>query len=127
MRKRKTEDLRAWHDYFAMLQVYEKRGMLELADNGREAFVTLPALHAMTEGDDPAAQLAGPVRDTAWRIRAFSDYRNAFRGLATDAPFALHVVRADAPHDALYTMLLTRRRRWWKPWVLSDAVEYIYY
>lgn len=42
-------------------------------------------------------------------------------------PFALHVVKSERPHDLLYTVLLTRKRRWFWPFVRITSYDVIDY
>lgn len=151
----KTTNLQPWLDYFEMLQQYERQGLLEVKPETHEAFITQPALHAMSEGDDPQQQLRdGSVENTVRRLRAYAACLSAHKqGLSTynpdiyedpEAPmpppipgkvlyaylkqvFAVHVVKPDAPHDLLYTILLDRRRRWWMPWKIADSFDVIRY
>lgn len=41
--------------------------------------------------------------------------------------FAIHVVKDTQPHDLLYTILLSYRRRWWSLWKKSPHYEIINY
>jgi hypothetical protein len=106
-RKNKHEDLQPWLDCFRMFQTYEQHGMLEIQSGKNEAYVTQPALHAMSEGDDPQEQLAnGAVTDTVRRIRAYALWRGD--GILQQS-FAVHVVKDTEPHDLIYTVLLSPR------------------
>ncbi|MBQ8713081.1 MAG: hypothetical protein IJ551_09740 [Prevotella sp.] len=151
---KKHNDLQPWLDYFQMLRTYEQKGLLEVQPEKGEAYVTQPALHALSDGDDPAEQLrSGAVADTLRRIRTYCAYRQAHaRGLQdfdprtanspdqplppvpTDAlqailarPFALHVVKDEPPHDLLYTLLLTPTRSWRTAWRRKEKIEVIDY
>ena len=42
-------------------------------------------------------------------------------------PFALHVVKSERPHDLLYTILLTRKRRWFWPFTSITCYEVVDY
>ena len=121
-------DIQPWLDYFFMLRTYEKKGFLEVYTEKHEAYVTLSSLHAMSDGHDPQQQLqSGAVADTARRIRTYAAWRGQQGVTFLRAPFVLHVVKDQESHDLAYTMLLTRRRRWWKPWRLSEHTEVLTY
>lgn len=123
-----NNNLQPWLDYFTMLQQYERKGFLEVKPDNHEAYVTQPALFAMTDGDNPQEQMKGAVSDTVRNIRAYAAYLSRQSGMEYyDEPFAVHVVRDTYPHDLLYTLLLTRRRVWWKLWMKADCMEIINY
>lgn len=44
-----------------------------------------------------------------------------------DKPFALHVVKSEHPHDLRYTILLTRKRRWFWPFTRINNYDVVYY
>ena len=72
-------NLPPWLDYFVMRVSYEQNGLLEIQGEKHEAYVTRAALHAMTPGDDPVAQLyTGAVADTARRDRCYRISAEAF-------------------------------------------------
>lgn len=110
---KKNKDLQPWLDYFDLLHNYEQRGLLELQVDKHECYVTQPALHAMSEGDDPAEQLrSGAIADTLRRLRAYAAFcaQQGEQYLASN--FALHIVKDEPPHDLLFTLLLTKKRNW---------------
>lgn len=124
----KHKDLHPWLDYFEMLHQYEQQGFLEMKQDKHEAYVTRAALHAMTPGDNPVQQIENDIFETVRRLRAYAAYISLRSGWDyNNAPFAIHVVQEEPPHDLLYTLLLTRRRRWFSPWKKSDCIEVISY
>lgn len=154
MFKKKTTNLQPWVDYFDMLHTFETNGVLEVHAAKGDAYVTQPALHAMTPGDDPQGQIrSGAIAATARRIRTYAAWKAAHeKGLSTFDPetandpnaplpeidakelmayqeqlFALHVVRDEYPHDPVYALLLTRERKWWCPWRKTECIEVVNY
>ncbi len=132
----KHQNLQPWLDYFQMLQTYQLKGFLEVHADKGEAYITQPALHAMTEGSDPEEQLkSGAIFETARRIRTYAAWLDAWkaaRGAARGEEylrqlFAVHVVEDKHPHDLIYTILLTQERKWWCPWKLTECVEVVTY
>jgi hypothetical protein len=153
MSKRKS--LQPWLDYFEMLHTYEQKGYLEVKPEKHEAYITRAALctlsptPALPEGEGVAANTH--VIETVRRIRAYTAYLSAVsvgakypvelsdEGVTAppipaselkecmDQPFALHIVKEDALHDPLCTLLLTRRRVWWRVWRKTDSTEVITY
>ena len=123
----KRNNLQPWLEYFDMLYAYEDKGLLDVFPEKHEAYITQAAVHAVSDGDDPVRQLAKAVPDTLKRIRAYAGWRSREGAGYLSRVFALHVVRDDAPHDLLYTLLLVRRRVWWKLWRLTDTVETVTY
>lgn len=105
------KDLQPWLDYFDMLQTYENKGYLELQLDKHEAYVTQPALHAMSKGEDPQEQLRdGSITETVRRILSYAAFRSTKGSEYTKPPFAIHVVQPEPPHDLLYTLLITHRK-----------------
>lgn len=128
MTRTKHKDLQPWLDYFAMLHNYEQRGLLELHADKHEAYVTQPALHAMTPGDDPTEQLrTGAIADTLRRLRTYAAFCAQQGSGYFTWPFALHVVQDEPPHDLLYTMLITQQRSWRTAWQTREKIETIDY
>ena len=122
MKKKKRKSLQPWLEYFGMLRAYEQKDLLLIMPDKGEAYVTHPALYAMTEGDNPLRQLAAIPR-TARRIRAYAGFKSAEGPGYLLKPFALHVVEEQQPHDLRYTVLLRRRRRWWSLWFKVETVD----
>ena len=125
---RKKKDLQPWIDCFKMLAVYEEKGFLQMAHDQHEAYVTQPALHAMTEGSNPQQQLAsGAILHTVRNLRAYAAWLSRDGEKYLKQNFAVHVVKPEEPHDLLYTVLLTHCRPWWNGWVKRERVETIRY
>lgn len=117
-------DLQPWMDFFGMLRTYEEKGFLEVSPEKCEAYCTLPAVHALSEGDDPVRQIAdGALLDTVRNIRMYAAWKSQEGEGFLSRPFALHVVGEDLPHDLLYTVLLTRHRPWWGLFGEKDKVH----
>lgn len=123
----KNKDLQPWLEYFDMLRMYEYKGLLEINTEKGEAFITLPALHAMSPGDDPMEQLKTAIPASLRRIRTYAGWKSQQGSSFLDKPFALHVVKDEKPHDLLYTLLITSRRRWWWPFYETDKIDTIIY
>jgi hypothetical protein len=123
----KRNNLQPWLEYFDMLYAYEDKGLLDVFPEKHEAYITQAAVHAVSDGDDPVRQLAKAVPDTLKRIRAYAGWRSREGAGYLSRVFALHVVKDDAPHDLLYTLLLVRRRVWWRLWRLTDTVDAVTY
>lgn len=151
----KTVDLQPWLDYFEMLHSYERQGFLEVKSDKHEIYVTQPALHAMSEGDDPRKQfMDGVIEKTLSRLRIYAAWQYAHnQSLSTSGPeiyegpdepmplpipakmlqaylkqnFAIHVVKDSEPYDLLYTFLLSRKRKWWKLLLKGKNIELIDY
>lgn len=125
--KKKWTNLQPWLDYFKMLQKYESNGYLEVSVNKGEAYITQAALYTLAGDDLNRYQVAKGVIKTAERIRAYVAWKGRFGSDWLEKPFALQVVRDDAPHDPVYTVLLSRKRRWWKLWLKANVVDVINY
>ena len=151
MSKRKS--LQPWLDYFDMLHTYEQKGYLEVKPDKHEAYITRAALctlsptPALPEGEGVAADTH--VIETVRHIRAYTAYLSAVsvgakypaelsdEGVTAppipaselkecmDHPFALHIVKEEAPHDVLCTILLTSKRNWLG--IKRERVEVINY
>ena len=128
MRKR-NRNLQPWLDYFGMLQEYESNGLLQVEPEKHEAYVTQAALATLYGADVHADSYRG-CRECAAvmrRVRAYAGWMSREGGAYMDRSFAMHVVKDDAPHDLLFTVLLTRRRRWWALWRRMDSFDVIDY
>ena len=121
----KKTNLQPWLDYFDMLHTYEESGFLQMEPEKHEAYVTQPALHAMSDGDDPTLQMRdGSIEKTVQRLRAYAGFRAQQGEQYLKQNFAVHVVQPDAPHDLMYTLFISRRR--W-PLHRKDRIEVIDY
>ena len=128
MSKTKHKDLQPLLDYFGMMRTYEQKGFLQLQLKEHEAYVTQPALHAMTPGDDPMQQLQdGSIADTVRRIQGYAAFRSTEGRKYMEPPFAIHVVSDEPPHDPLYTLVITHRKSWRTLWQWRDDIEVINY
>lgn len=130
MFSRKRADLQPWLDYFGMLGTYERSGFLEVTPEGGEAYITLPALLSLS-ATGGAADVTSPetiraMAATARRIRAYAGWRSHREG-CLQRPFSLHVVRDGRPHDLLFTMVISRRRAWWRLWLPAERTDVIGY
>ncbi len=126
--RKKTRNLQPWLDYFGMLQEYEKNGVLEIVKERDEVYVTQPALHAMSEGDDPVEQMnGGAIADTILRLRAYVRWMGQEGAESLAKPFVVNVVKDNPPHDVLYTVIVTRRRKWWALWSERDCFDVVKY
>ena len=124
---KKAKNLQPWLDYFEMLQTYEKKGFLELHIDKHEAYTTLPALHAMTEGENPERQQARHFAATIRRVRAYAGYKSQEGPSYLQKSFALHIVKDAEPHDLLYTVLLESKRKWWNFFMKTDCFDIVEY
>lgn len=127
--KTKTVNLQPWLDYFALLQEYERNGYLDVMPDKCEAYVTRPALMTLAGAspEDGVAKLAVSAARVVRRIRAYAGWRSQKGEAFMDAPFAMHVVMEDEPHDPLWTVVLSRRRKWWKLWMKTDCFDVVRY
>lgn len=126
--EKNRKDLQPWLDYFDMLKTYENNGYFELYTERHEAYVTLPALHAMTPGDDPQQQIQdGSIIETVRRIQGYAAFRSTDGKDYLKQPFALNVVHPEPPHDLLYTLLITHHKSWRTLWRWRDSIETITY
>ena len=122
------KDLQPLLDYFDLLQTYERKGYLELLLNKHEAYVTQPALHAMSEGDDSQEQLRdGSIIETVRRIQGYAAFRSTEGKDYLKQPFAINVVQTEPPYDLLYTMLITHHKSWRTLWRWRESIETITY
>lgn len=151
MSKRKS--VQPWLDYFDLLHTYEQKGYLEVKPDNHEAYITRAALYTLSPTPH-LPERDGVVTDThildvARRIRAYTAYLSAVsvgakypaeisdEGVTAplipaselkecmDYPFAIHIVKEEAPHDLLCTLLLTRKRNWLG--IKRERVEVINY
>lgn len=123
---KKRKNLQPWCDYFKMLQEYVKHGYLEINTKEHEAYVTKPAIHAMTEGTDPQRQLRAMPK-TVRRIHAYAAWLSQQGKVYMKQPFAVHVVNDSVPHYRLYTIVVSTKRPWWRLWIPSGYIDVIDY
>lgn len=151
------KDLQPWLDYFQMLRRYEENGYLELHPDKREAYITRVALLTLSQlanaqtvtqalfrylmqrcahaegleyyDDAMRVNPDGPASDKpAWTTEELSAHARAVTRELADGTFALHIVKEDAPHDLLFTIVLSHPARvWWKPLQPKEHYEIIDY
>ena len=125
---KKHKDLQPWLEYFEMLRRYKEKGLLHMQPDKHEAYVTEPALHAMSPGNDPQKQMTdGSIFRTVRRLRTYAAWLLTEEKSYFNQPFAVNVVKDEPPHDPLYTIVMERRRKWWRLWMLTDCIEVIDY
>ena len=127
---KKHQDLTPFLDYFDLLKTYELTSYLEVYPEKHEAYVTRGALHTLILSDVPSnfQRLPFSVLKVVRCIRAYTGWRSQQGGDYLAQPFALHVVKDDAPHDLSCTFMLTYHRVWWKLWLgKADTIELITY
>ena len=123
--KKRPVNLQPWLDYFKMLQEYERNGYLEVSLNKGEAYITKAALYTLAGDTSQRYAMAKGMIAAARRIRAYVGWKGCFGREWLEKPFALNVVKDDTPHDMQYTILLSRKRRWWRLWMKTDVVNVI--
>ena len=110
--KKKRSDISPFLDYFSMLSEYVEKGYMQLDVKEHAVYITQPAIHAMTPGNDPAMQLRdGSIENTAFRIRAYVAWLSGEGNDYLDRNFSVHVVKDEEPHDLMYTILLSKGGR----------------
>lgn len=128
-------NLQPWLDYFKMLQHHEEKGFLQTEPEKNEAYVTEPALYMLAGVSFPTEKGADidilhilkSVKRLARRLRTYVGWKRQQGVEILSHPFALHVVKPEAPHDLLFTILLTSKRHWWTLWLRHDSIEIISY
>lgn len=120
------KDLQPWLDYFDMLTKYQRHGLLEVRPEKGEAYITQAAFHTLSGDTDKENTTSVQQQIQALqRIYVYTSWLNTSDRLLP--VFALHVVNNDEPHDLLYTIIVSRRRKWWHPWTLSNHYDFINY
>lgn len=123
--RKRNKNLQPWLDYFDMLYNYVVNGFLQMEVASHEAYVTLPAIYAMSPGNDPQEQIRdGSIVRTAQRLRTYAAWLSAEGDQYLDRNFAIHVVNDNDRHDLMYTILLSRKRRLFK---VRDRIDVITY
>lgn len=109
--KKKHSDLQPFLDYFSMLREYVEKDYMQLDVKEHAVYITQPAIHAMTPGNDPAMQLRdGSIENTAFRIRAYVAWLSGEGNDYLDRNFSVHVVKDEEPHDLIFTLLFSQPR-----------------
>lgn len=122
---KKHTDLKPFLAYFKLLSANVKLGFLQMDVAKHEAYVTQPAIHAMSAGSDPETQVKdGSLIRTAFLIRDYAGWLSAEGQNYLRQNFAVHVVKPDEPHDLIYTFILSRKLRFFK-W--EDKVDVVTY
>lgn len=124
---KKKKNLQPWIDAFLVLRQLKNQGWLDLHEKNHEAFITLPALHAITKGDLPQQQKPEHIRTTMKLILAYAASLSAIGQEYITRPFAIHVVRDEGKNEPIYTALLSYKRKWWWPFTKSEHIEIITY
>lgn len=135
--KRNVTNLQPWLDYFDLLRSYERNGYLEMLPDKGEAYITQAAFFTLTgyDGDsdlihnntDDAIRRLRTCTALLRRMRAYAGWRSQEGKDYLAKPFAMNVVSDNRNNDPLFTMLLTRRRKWWSLWRKVDDIEVIQY
>lgn len=123
---KKATDLQPWLEYFNVLRTYEQKGFLEIMPEKHEAYITQPALHAITPGE-LMNQTTKDIHETVLHIRAYAGWKSQEGPAYLKDNFAVHVVHDDYPHDLICTLLVSQSRRWQKLMRKTDCVEVISY
>lgn len=132
------ENFQLWLEYFDLLRKYEHFGYLEVHHKEHEAYITRPALFALSGYPDDADQLSDTspaaterrmagIGQCCRNIRAFAAHKAQEGAGYLAETFALHVVKESGPHDLLFTLHISRYRAWWKLWMKTDHIEIISY
>lgn len=125
MSKTKHKDLQPWLDYYDMLHTYSAQGYLQIEGDKHEAYVTQPSLHAMSNGDDPIVQMQdGSIEKTVRRLRTYAAWLSGGGEGYLRQPFAVHVVQADEPHDLIFTVLLSWKRKLFRRHECMEIIMY---
>jgi hypothetical protein len=124
---KRSKNLQPWLDYFEMLRSYVNAGYMELYPDKGEAYITQPALLAMTPGTDVQRQLSEAINITANRIRTYAGFVGQKGEDFLRSPFAVHVVKDTTPNDMMFTILITSKRNWLRFGSWSNHVEVITY
>lgn len=109
--KKKHSDISPFLEYFSMLSEYLDKGFLQIDVAKHEVFVTQPAIHALSPGNDPAEQLRnGAIARTALRLRAWAAWMSGEGNDYMKRNFSVHVVKDEEPHDLIFTLLFSQLR-----------------
>lgn len=128
----KIKNLQPWLDYFDMLSTYEDKRLLEVNPEKHEAYVTRPSLFTLSgvtitdENVDMPSVMVSVAR-TLRHLRTYAAWKSQHGDNYLSRPFALHVVKEGETPDLLCTLLMYRRRVWWKLWFRADRIELIEY
>jgi len=118
---KRTADLQPWVDYFQMLQVYERHGLIEVVPDKHEIYITLPAICTLCGGIE---QIEKKAVETILHLRAYAAWLSQKGQSYMREVFALHIVKDEEPYDLLYTLVVTPRRRWWQNGEKVELIKY---
>ena len=128
------KNLQPWIDYFQMLQTYEKKDLLRVDHGKHEAYVTLAALYTLAECEvveNPSryqrAVNAMRIQRLVRRLRTYAAWLSTVGMEYLSYSFAVSVGKDNEPTDPLYTIVLSRKRRWWNLWIKGDCFDIIDY
>lgn len=108
---KKHSDISPFLEYFSMLSEYLDKGFLQIDVAKHEVFVTQPAIHALSPGNDPAEQLRnGAIAHTALSLRAWAAWMSGEGNDYMKSNFSVHVVKDEEPHDLIFTLLFSQSR-----------------
>jgi len=109
--EKKHSDISPFLEYFSMLREYVEKGYMQLDVKEHAVYITQPAIHAMSPGNDPAMQLRdGSIENTAFRIRAYVAWMSGEGNDYMKSNFSVHVVKDEEPHDLIFTLLFSQPR-----------------
>ena len=133
----KTVDLQPFLDYFYVLQTYVEKGLLNIEPEKYDAYITKEAIYSLSPAVDDDGLVSGDkytrfrialdVMASVRHIRAFAGYLSQKGKAYLDHDFAVHVVNGEYPYDLQYTVVMTRKRFWWRLWTKTDVFEVIPY
>lgn len=123
--KKKHSDLQPFLDYFSMLSEYVEKGYMQLDVKEHAVYITQPAIHAMSPGNDPAVQLRdGSIENTALRIRTYAAWLLGEGNDYMKSNFSVHVVKDEEPHDLIFTLLFSQSRRIFRTKPKVEVITY---
>ena len=94
-----------------MLREYVEKGYMQLDVKEHAVYITQPAIHALSPGNDPAEQLRnGAIARTALCLRAWAAWMSGEGNDYLDRNFSVHVVKDEEPHDLIFTLLFSQPR-----------------
>ena len=130
----KRKNLQPWLDYFQMLLNYEEKGLLNVDTKKNEAYVTLAALYTLAECkvvENPSRyqRMVNAMRilRLVRHLRTYAAWKSTVGKEYLSYLFSLNVVKDNDPHDPIYTIVLSRKRRRWKLRMKADMAEVVEY
>ena len=117
-----------WLDYFELLKTYEQKGLLEIQTDYHEAYITRAALYALANADEcKSTRRQKVIFETARHFHTYAAWKSQQGSGYFNQPFAVNVVHEDMPHDLLYTIFISFRRRLWWPFRKTACFNIIHY